>query len=46
MIGLPVPVIIIFAPSWEWVVGANVLLGVNHSRIAWALPGRSVWSRR
>src|SRR3954471_17685791 len=26
---LPVPVMIILAPSWGWVVGANVLLGIN-----------------
>ena len=29
LIGLPVPFIIIFAPSWGWVVFANVLLGIN-----------------
>lgn len=29
LIGLPVPLLIIFAPSWEWVVFANVLLGIN-----------------
>lgn len=27
LVGLPVPFIIIFAPSWGWVVFANVLLG-------------------
>ena len=27
--GLPVPLLIIWAPSWEWVVAANLLLGVN-----------------
>ncbi|HSL00805.1 MAG TPA: MFS transporter [Rubrobacteraceae bacterium] len=32
---LPVPVMIIFAPSWGWVVAANVLLGVNQG-LAWS----------
>src|SRR5258706_14056062 len=29
LIGVPVPVLLIWAPSWEWVVAANVLLGIN-----------------
>jgi MFS family permease len=29
VVGLPVPFLIIWAPSWNWVVGANLLLGVN-----------------
>jgi MFS family permease len=29
LIGLPVPLLIMFAPSWGWIVFANVLLGVN-----------------
>jgi len=29
LIGLPVPLLIIFAPSWSWVILANVLLGIN-----------------
>jgi len=32
---LPVPVLIIVAPSWGWVVFANVLLGVNQG-LAWS----------
>jgi len=32
---LPVPILIIFAPSWGWVVFANVLLGVNQG-LAWS----------
>ena len=32
---LPVPLLIIFAPSWSWVVLANVLLGVNQG-LAWS----------
>jgi len=29
LIGLPVPFLLIWAPSWGWVIAANVLLGVN-----------------
>ena len=29
LIGLPVPLLIIVAPTWGWVVFANVLLGIN-----------------
>jgi MFS family permease len=32
---LPVPLLIIFAPSWGWVVFANVLLGINQG-LAWS----------
>lgn len=33
--GLPVPLLIIFAPSWHWVVAANVLLGINQG-LCWS----------
>jgi MFS family permease len=29
LVGLPVPFLIIFAPTWGWVVFANILLGIN-----------------
>jgi MFS family permease len=29
LIGIPVPIILVFAPGWGWVVGANVLLGLQ-----------------
>lgn len=29
LIAIPVPLMLIWAPSWGWVVAANVLLGVN-----------------
>src|SRR5687768_7294162 len=29
LVGLPVPLLLIWAPSWGWVVAANILLGVN-----------------
>ena len=33
---LPVPILIAFAPSWSWIVAANVLLGVNQG-LAWSM---------
>jgi MFS family permease len=33
---LPVPVLIGFAPSWWWIVAANMLLGVNQG-LAWSM---------
>jgi len=35
MAALPVPLLIILAPSWGWVVFANVLLGLNQG-VAWS----------
>jgi MFS family permease len=35
LVGLPVPVILILAPSWGWIVAANVLLGVNQG-LTWS----------
>src|ERR1043166_9259996 len=29
LIGVPVPLLLMWAPSWSWIVFANVLLGVN-----------------
>ncbi|MBK9335390.1 MAG: MFS transporter [Lewinellaceae bacterium] len=34
-LGLPVPFLLMFAPSWGWVVAANLLLGV-HQGFAWS----------
>lgn len=36
LFGLPVPLILIWAPSWGWVIAANVLLGVNQG-LAWSM---------
>ena len=33
---LPVPLMIAIAPSWAWVVAANILLGVNQG-LAWSM---------
>lgn len=35
LFGLPVPLILMFAPSWNWIVFANVLLGINQG-LAWS----------
>jgi MFS family permease len=35
LIGLPVPLLIILAPSWAWIVAANLLLGVNQG-LTWS----------
>jgi MFS family permease len=36
LIGLPVPPLLMWAPSWEWIVGANLLLGINQG-LAWSM---------
>ncbi|MDQ5830497.1 MAG: MFS transporter [Actinomycetota bacterium] len=36
LIGVPVPFMIMLAPSWGWIVAANVLLGVNQG-LAWSM---------
>ncbi|MEX2227416.1 MAG: MFS transporter [Dehalococcoidia bacterium] len=36
LFGLPVPFLIILAPSWGWVIGANALLGINQG-LAWSM---------
>lgn len=33
--GLPVPFLLIFAPNWNWVIAANVLLGINQG-LCWS----------
>jgi MFS family permease len=35
-LALPVPVLIATAPSWGWIVAANVLLGINQG-LAWSM---------
>ncbi len=36
LVGVPVPFLLAFAPSWWWIVGANVLLGLNQG-LAWSM---------
>ncbi len=33
---LPIPVLLIAAPSWSWVIAANALLGINQG-LAWSM---------
>jgi MFS family permease len=35
LVGIPVPLLVIWAPSWWWIVAANVLLGINQG-LAWS----------
>jgi MFS family permease len=35
LLGLPVPFLVIWAPSWSWIVFANMLLGLNQG-LAWS----------
>jgi len=35
LIGLPVPLLIIWAPTWSWIIAANVLLGINQG-LCWS----------
>jgi len=36
IVGVPVPFMIMLAPSWGWIVAANVLLGVNQG-LCWSM---------
>jgi MFS family permease len=36
LFGIPVPFILLFAPDWNWIIFANVLLGVNQA-LAWSM---------
>jgi MFS family permease len=36
LLGVPVPFMIMLAPSWGWIVAANVLLGANQG-LAWSM---------
>jgi MFS family permease len=35
LLGLPVPILILWAPSWWWIVAANALLGINQG-LTWS----------
>ncbi len=35
VVGLPVPLLLIWAPSWNWVLWANALLGINQG-LCWS----------
>ena len=36
LVGIPVPFILLFAPNWNWILFANVLLGINQG-LAWSM---------
>ncbi len=36
LFGLPVPLILLYAPTWNWILFANVLLGINQG-LAWSM---------
>jgi MFS family permease len=36
LVALPIPFIILYAPSWNWIVAANILLGINQG-FAWSM---------
>jgi MFS family permease len=36
LFGIPVPFMLLAAPDWNWIIGANVLLGVNQA-LAWSM---------
>ncbi|RPD44019.1 MFS transporter [Paracnuella aquatica] len=35
IIGLPIPFVLMFAKDWNWIIAANVLLGINQG-LAWS----------
>jgi len=36
IVALPIPAMILYAPSWNWIVAATVLLGINQG-LAWSM---------
>ncbi len=36
LFGIPVPTILLLAPNWNWIIFANVLLGINQG-LAWSM---------
>lgn len=35
LIGIPIPLILMFAPNWNWIIMANILLGINQG-LTWS----------
>ncbi|TXE13532.1 MFS transporter [Algoriphagus aquimarinus] len=35
LVGLPVPLILIYATNWNWIIAANILLGINQG-LTWS----------
>lgn len=36
LFGIPVPLILLYAPSWDWILVANAMLGVNQG-LVWSM---------
>lgn len=36
IVALPIPFLLMYAPNWNWVIAANILLGINQG-IAWSI---------
>lgn len=36
LIGIPVPIIIMLAPNWSWIIAGNILLGINQA-LTWSM---------
>ena len=36
LFGIPVPIILLLAPDWNWVIIANIFLGINQG-LAWSM---------
>jgi MFS family permease len=36
LFGIPVPIMLLFAPNWNWIIFANILLGINQG-LAWSM---------
>ena len=36
LFGIPVPLILLYAPSWDWILVANIMLGINQG-LAWSM---------
>lgn len=35
IVAIPIPLMLMYAPSWNWIIAANVLLGINQG-LAWS----------
>jgi MFS family permease len=35
VVGLPIPIMLMWAPTWNWIIAANVLLGINQG-LTWS----------
>ena len=35
LIAIPVPIMLIYAPNWNWIIAANILLGINQG-LTWS----------